>query len=99
MRSFLRRVALVVVLLGGAGAASEAQQGAAVPADGSAGTVEATASVSSDPLPAPSFTRAYVHLFLAFGFAWVLILAYAVFIDRRVAEAMNEVERLARPPS
>ena len=96
MRSFLRALPLVVVLLGGTAVAGGGQDGVAEPAVGSIDSVEvtATAAVASDPLPAPSFTRAYWHLFLAFAFAWVLILVYAVFIDRRVAQSMNEVERL-----
>ena len=96
MRSFLRALALSVVLLGGTAVAGGGQDGAVEPAAGSVESVEAAAPVASDPLPAPSFTRAYWHLFLAFAFAWLLILAYAVFIDRRVSEAMHEVERLAR---
>lgn len=48
----------------------------------------------SDPLPTPDFARAYRHVFLAFAFAWVLIFGYAVFIDRRIVRASEELDRL-----
>lgn len=31
----------------------------------------------------PGFTRAYWHLFAAFGIAWIALLGYAIFLARR----------------
>lgn len=52
------------------------------------------AEVASDPLPTPSHRRAYLHLFIAFGIAWALILVYVAFLDRRIREARRDLERL-----
>jgi len=52
------------------------------------------AAAQSDPLPRPDFSMAYRHVFLAFAFAWILMLAYGVWIRRRMREMEREVERL-----
>ena len=49
---------------------------------------------ASDPLPVPSFQRAYLHVFLAFGIAWALLLGYVVLLNRRLGEAERDLERL-----
>lgn len=49
----------------------------------------------SDPLPAPNFTRAYWHVFLAFGIAWALVLGYVVLLNRRMADAERDLGRMA----
>lgn len=97
MKRFLLSLLTVVGLvlgsaLAGAPAAYGQDDGAVA-----AQSVEAEAApavTSSDPLPAPDFARAYRHVFLAFAFAWVLIFLYAVLIDRRIAQAGEELERL-----
>lgn len=94
-RFMLRLVAAMGLVLGSAFASAPAAHGqndAAAAAQGF--EAEAPAVTASDPLPAPDFARAYRHVFLAFAFAWVLIFCYAVFIDRRVARASEELERL-----
>lgn len=48
----------------------------------------------SDPLPAPDFSMAYRHVFLAFALAWILMLVYAVWIRRGMGEMEREIERL-----
>lgn len=60
--------------------------------DAPAGVVEEVAV--SDPLPAPDFSMAYRHVFLAFAFAWILMLVYAVWVRRGMGEMEREVERL-----
>ena len=51
-----------------------------------------TAGIS--PLPPPATDRAYLHVFLAFGIAWVLILGYVVLLHRRLAAAERDAGRL-----
>ena len=60
--------------------------------DASGGAVEQV--TVSDPLPAPDFSMAYRHVFLAFAFAWILMLVYAVWIRRGMGEMEREIERL-----
>lgn len=97
MKRFVFGVMTIVALaLGLAGGTASGASGQGTPAtEGPAAQEETPAAApASDPLPTPDFARAYRHVFLAFAFAWVLIFAYAMFIDRRVARASEELDRL-----
>ena len=104
----MRIVAMVlalVALLGTSGGAQTPDSAAAsAPAavtggavGGAAGaTVGAQPAVPSGPrLPPPATTRAYVHVFLAFGIAFLLFAGYVVMVGRRFARIEEEI---GRPP-
>ena len=65
-----------------------AEPGVAAPSE------PAGVAAGSDPLPTPDQRRAYLHVFIAFGVAWALILGYVVLLGRRIAEARRQFERL-----
>ena len=74
---------------GNGGAAVEATADPA--ADGS---VAQAAPPAGELLVAPRSGRAYSHVFLAFGIAWVLVLGFVVVLGRRFAAVERDLSQL-----
>lgn len=98
MKEIVQRIALLVFLLAlpmtGAG-----QSTAPTPAPPSAEIVQAQEQQEmAFPVrdTAPRLQRAYLHVFLAFGIAWVLLLIYAVSLGNRFKRLERDLERLRR---
>lgn len=82
----IARVLVLALALGTASAPLHAQEPTPV------------GEVVSDPLPVSSGNqRAYTHLFLAFGIAWVALFGYAVSLNRRFRRLEEQV--LANRPT
>lgn len=60
-------------------------------------TTSAAVDVAQEGLPldmlAQRSQRAYRHVFLAFGIAWLLILLYALILDKRLGELERRINR------
>lgn len=91
-------VALAALCLAAGVAPAMAQEGPPAAADSTVQPADPPAAAvggASDPLPAPRTDRAYTHVFLAFGIAWLLILGYVLALNRRIATAERDMARLA----
>lgn len=77
-----------------------------LPADADAGApsvVQATPAVNADQaqplsasrMPPPASTRTYVHVFLAFAIAFVLLGGYVTVIGRQLARLEDEIRRVS----
>lgn len=101
MRSLLMIGALLAILVSGAleGASLVAQIDTSSIAQESVGAVmePAPAPVAAPEGPLlPRSMRPFYHLFASFALSWLLILAYAVSVRRRMAQLEEELQRLAR---
>lgn len=89
----------VALALAGAAPAAASQQSTTTPAPAVVRAQEDADADAAFPVrdTAPRLQRAYLHVFLAFGIAWVLIFGYAVTLGKRFNRLEQDLERFNRP--
>lgn len=98
MREIVQRFAVLALLL-----ATPAVGVAQTPETAPPAVVESAETADQDATAAfpvrdtaPRLQRAYLHVFLAFGVAWLLILAYAMTLGSRFSRLEKDLERFKR---
>ena len=98
MNKVIRSLLLGMVLLvpGRTLAAQEAEPPTEIVAPGVQEQVDGEAAGFPVRDTAPRLQRAYLHVFLAFGIAWLMILGYGVTLGRRFNRLEEDLERYTR---